>query len=159
MLLVVAVCLISVLSVTLGVVEGEASAFEVAETPKKSGFFTYEDTVVETCTKKKVWIGYHSGTQHWTKAKSYTVIPGKYFVSGSYFYDGMEVDIGFSYVKSIVTTIAAKKTKYSRLGVYGDFTFQKIRRQYYLKGKPIGAPSYHATAFCCDYYLKPVYKK
>lgn len=126
---------------------------------RDTGQTTYKETVVSSTRKNNIWVGYHSGTPNWSKASSYTITAGKSFsVSGSYNYEGLNVGIGFSYQKTIATSIPANSGRYSRLGVRGDFTFKKIKRQYYVDGVAWGKPSYRVTSVRHNYYLAPVYK-
>jgi len=128
--------------------------------PRDTGYVYYKDTTVSTSRKNNIWVGYHSGTPNWSKASSYTLAKGKgYNVSGNYNYDGISVSIGFNYSKSVATTIPANSKKYSRLGVRGDFTFKKIKRQYYNSDYgAMGKPSYRVTKIKHNYYIAPVYK-
>lgn len=126
---------------------------------KETGYITYRDTIVSTKRKNNIWVGYHSGTPHWSKASSYTISAGKSFsVSGSYTFEGISCNIGFSYSKTVTTTIPANFSKYSRLGIRGDFTFKKIKRQYYEDNVAIGKPSYRVVSTRHNYYIAPVYK-
>lgn len=127
---------------------------------RDTGYVYYKDTKVSSARKNNIWVGYHSGTPNWSKASSYTITKNKgYSVSGSYTYSGITVGTGFSYSKSIATTISANSKKYSRLGVCGDFTFTKIKRQYYNSDYgAMGKPTYRVTKKKHAYYLAPVYK-
>lgn len=127
---------------------------------RDTGYTYYKDTKISSERKNNIWVGYHSGTPNWAKASSYTLTKSKgYSVSGSYSYYGISVNTGFSYSKSVATTFKANSKKYSRLGVRGDFTFTKIKRQYYNSDSgAIGKPSYYVTTQRHNYYLAPVYK-
>ncbi|MGM7637601.1 hypothetical protein [Bacillus sp. Hm123] len=114
-------------------------------------------TLISSTRKNNLWVGYHSGTPGWSKASSYTLQNGKtYSVSGSYTYSGMNINIGFSYSKSVATTIPADSKRYSRLGVWGDFTFKKYK---ITVTDPLGSWSYYkGEKTRHNYYIKPKYK-
>ncbi len=126
---------------------------------RETGYITYKDTVVSTTRKNKVWVGYHPTTPNWAKASSYTLSKSsKFNISGSYTYEGITVNIGFSYTPSTSITIPANSSKYSRLGVRADYTFKKIKRQYYEDHVAFGKPSYRVVATRHAYYIEPVYR-
>ncbi len=126
---------------------------------RETGYITYKDTVVSTTRKNKVWVGYHSGTPNWTKASSYTVSASTDFnVAGTYTYEGISVNIGFKYTQTVSTIIPANSSRYSRLGVRADYTFKKIKRQYYEDHVAFGQPSYRVVATRHAYYIEPVYR-
>ncbi|MEK4031480.1 hypothetical protein MKZ02_23905 [Pseudobacillus sp. FSL P4-0506] len=121
--------------------------------------YAYKETktLISSTRKNNLWVGYHSGTPNWSKASRYTLQNGKtYSVNGSYTYEGVRLDIGFSYSKSVTTTIPADSKRYSRLGVWGDFTFKKYKITVH---DPIGKWSYYkAEKTRHNYYIQPKYK-
>lgn len=47
------------------------------------------------------------------------------------------MNTGFSYSKSVAATIPADAKKFSRLGVWGDFTFRTVKATEYKNGKKL----------------------
>ena len=120
---------------------------------------TWKTTITNSTNKNKLWVGYHSGTTNWAKASSYTLTKNKtYSVSGSYNYSGTTMNTGFSYSKGISTTIPADSKKYSKLGIWGDFTFRTIKTTEYKNGKPTGNVKTRKDKIRHDYYIQPNYQ-
>ncbi|MBO0472242.1 hypothetical protein JZO86_00760 [Enterococcus ureasiticus] len=135
------------------------------EAPKKiqsrsaSTGTTWKTSVTSSTRKNQLWIGYHSGTPSWSKASSYTLTRNKtYSVSGSYKYEGVTMNIGFSYSKGVNTTIPADKKRNSRLGLWGDFTFRTIKTVEYRNGKATGNVQYRKDKIRHNYYINPKYQ-
>lgn len=116
----------------------------------------------ETIAKTKLnhhFVGYHSGTPNWTKASSYTIASGKnYSVGASYPWQGVTLNIGFSYSFSVATTIPADSNKYSRLGVYADYTLTQERYAEYLYGQPTGNTRVSTYSNRTANYIDPKYQ-
>jgi len=116
----------------------------------------------ETLASSKLnhyFVGYHSGTPNWTKASSYTITKGKSFnVSANYPWQGVTLNIGFSYSFSVATTIPANSNKYSRLGVYADYTLKKERYAEYQYGQPTGNTRVSTYSTRTANYIDPVYQ-
>ncbi|WML41123.1 hypothetical protein RCG19_05560 [Neobacillus sp. OS1-2] len=117
-------------------------------------------TLVSSTRETNHWVGYHSGTPAWTPASSYTLTKGKtYSTSGSYKYKDITVQLGFSYITNISTTIPADSKRLSRLGIWGDYTFSKYKYTEYFRGVPTGkAPTYAVIATRHSYVIKPAYR-
>ena len=119
----------------------------IGPTARNTGGEHWKPVVQSSERKKEHFINYHSGTPGWAPASSYTLATNKAFnVSGSYKYKNFNVNIGFSYSKSVATTIPANSAKQSRLAVYGDFTFNYVKYEQYKYGKKTGKFSYGSTA-------------
>lgn len=89
-------------------------------------------------------------TDNWAKSSKYTVSAGKsYGFSGSY----QGVGLNFTFNNSVSTTVKANKSKYSKLGMYADYTVKKYK-QY----TPNMKPSYVYEKTVRDSYIKVVYK-
>lgn len=115
--------------------------------------------ILSSSYKNYLWIGYHSGTSSWTKSSSYTLTSDKtYSAEGSYEYQGFTVNLGFSYSNSVSSTIDADRTRFSRLGTWGDFKFNycKYIETYY--GVPTGRVSYGVSKTMYNHYVDPVYQ-
>lgn len=115
-----------------------------------------------TLAKKNLshhFVGYHSGTPNWAPASSYTISKGKNFsVGGSYSWEGVTLNLGFSYSFSVATTIPADASRYSRLGVFADYTLKKERYAQYQYGKATGLTRVSTYAERTAKYIEPVYK-
>ncbi|HIZ53812.1 MAG TPA: hypothetical protein IAA20_07720 [Candidatus Enterococcus avicola] len=113
--------------------------------------------LVSSVRKNNLWVGYHSATPKWLKTSSYTLTKGNsYSTSGSYTYSGIKLNLGFTYKTSVTTKILANASKYSRLGVWGDFTFSKYKVTVTLGGKPY--TYYVAEKKRHNHYIKTKYK-
>lgn len=124
-----------------------------------TGGYITKPKVISSQNKSKLWIGYHSGTPEWRYASSHTLNKGRsYSVSGSYTYSGYRLSTGFSHSVRVSSTFPANSKRASRLGVRGDFTFQKIKSIQYRYGKPTGKVSYYGKAILRDKYIMTVYK-
>lgn len=135
------------------------SSIPVGPTLRNTGGEHWKPVVQSSERKNNHFINYHSGTPGWARASSYTLTTNKAFnVSGSYKSKNYSVNIGFSYSKSVATTIPADSSKDSRLGVYGDFTFSYVKYEQYVYGKKTGKVSYGSTATRHSYTVKPKYK-
>lgn len=75
-----------------------------------------------------------------------------------YTFENVNLDIGFSYSYSVATTIPADASRYSRLGVYADYTFKQERYAEYLQGQPTGNTRISTYAIRNANYIKPIYK-
>lgn len=121
--------------------------------------FAYKETktLISSTRKNKLWVGYHSGTPNWSKANAYTLTKSKtYSTSGSYTYEGIGVNLGFSYTTGTTTTIPANPARFSKLGVSGDFTFNKYK---VTVQDPLGTWSYNKVEKTRhNYYLAPKYQ-
>lgn len=117
------------------------------------------DATLVTTNLNHYFVGYHSGTPNWIKASSYTISSGQNFnVSASYPWQGVSLNIGFSYSYSVATTIPANASKYSRLGVYADYTLKKERYAEYSYGQPTGNTRISTYAVRTANYIDPVYQ-
>ena len=93
----------------------------------RSGY-TYKSEVIESKYVPMLWIGYHSKTPDWSQADHYTAYTNvTYSADGSYEYKGFTLNLGFSYSSGIEISYPADPARWSRLGCYGDFTFQYIK--------------------------------
>lgn len=137
--------------------EGYKLHKEIMREEKLIGISKTKRETLSSVRKNHLWVGYHSGTPNWAKASQYTLNSGKSFsASGSYNYLGFSLNIGFSYSASVNTTIPANASKYSRLGVWGDFTFSKVKVSTYRQGQ---WHSYEtATSVRHNKYIKPRYQ-
>ncbi|WP_341876822.1 hypothetical protein [Defluviitalea saccharophila] len=121
--------------------------------------YTYDSVVLSEKYEGMLWIGYHSYTPDWSMADNYTLSAGKtWSANGSYEYKGFTVDTGFSYQTSVSISYPADPTRWSKLGAYGDFTFQyvKLVEKYY--GMPTGNEYYTVIKITHNRYIKTVYK-
>lgn len=117
-----------------------------------------QQTLASTTLKHK-FIGYHSETPNWSKASQYVVGSGKIFnVSASYKWEDVSLNLGFSYSVSVATTIPANSSKYSRLGVAGDYTLKKERYAEYQYGVPTGVTRVMTYATKTANYIDVVYQ-
>lgn len=127
--------------------------------PFNTGGYITKPEVISTTNVSKLWIGYHSGTPEWRKASSHVLTTGQnYTVSGSYKYKEFTLSTGFTHAVSVSSSFPADASRYSKLGVRGDFTFQHIKSTEYRYGVPTGRVSYHAKAIRKDQYISTVYK-
>ncbi|WP_243292845.1 hypothetical protein [Bacillus sp. FJAT-47783] len=116
-----------------------------------------KNELISSVRKNHLWVGYHSGTPNWYKASRYTISKGKsYSTKGSYNYEGFTIDLSFSYSTNVSATIPADSNRYSRLGVWGDFTFKKYKHSTYRQGK--WHSYYYVTKTRHNKYIKPKYK-
>lgn len=105
------------------------------------------------------FVGYHSGTSTWAKTNQYVITRNKtYSVSGSYNWKSTNFNLGFSYSYGVATYIPANASKYSRLGVYGDFTFKQVEYAQYKYGQPTGATRVSSSVTRTNSYLEPRYQ-
>ncbi|WP_455616540.1 hypothetical protein [Eisenbergiella sp.] len=117
------------------------------------------EQTLHTSTLNHYFVGYHSGTPNWTKASSYVISQGKNFsIGASYPWQGITLDIGFSYSFSVATTIPANANKYSRLGVYADYTLKQEKYAEYQYGIATGNTRVSTYAVRTANYIDPVYQ-
>lgn len=109
----------------------------------------YFDKLVATYKPNQVFGGYI--TKNWTKASSHTIGAGRsYSFSGSY----SGIGLSFSYKQSVSSTLPANKTRYSKLGMYADYTIQK-----YKQNTPnLSTPNYYYKKTVRSSYVNVVYK-
>lgn len=107
------------------------------------------DTLISTTKPNGVFGGYI--TPNWTKSSGYSVAQGKsYSFSASY----SGIGLSFTFHNSVTTSIPANATKYSKLGMYADFTIKKYKRFY----PNMSSPSYYYKKTVRNSYLRVVYK-
>ena len=120
---------------------------------------TVREKVISTKKTKHQWVGYNSMTTSWAKASQYVLHKGSgWSVSGSYTYAGFTVSIGFKATNGVDTHIKANPKKYSRLGVWGDFTYKKMQYQDYYYNVKQGKPRYGVRVTRTAKYVAPKYK-
>lgn len=125
-----------------------------------TGGYSTKIEVLSSVYKSKLWIGYHPAISNWREASSHTLAANRtYTVSGSYTYKGFSLSIGFSHSTGASSKFPADASRYSRLGVRGDFTFQHIKSTEYRYGKPTGrVPYYYARSLKHNEYIMTVYQ-
>jgi hypothetical protein len=129
-----------------------------ATQPRYGEIWLLEETL-ETSKIRHHFLDYHSGTPVWSPASSYTINRGTtYNVGGDYSWKGISLDLGFSYSFSVDTTIPANASKYSRLGVYADYTLKRERYAEYKYGQPTGNTRVSTYASRTATYIEPVYQ-
>lgn len=105
------------------------------------------------------FVGYHPDTPNWVKASMYTITAGQTFTVGcSYLWEGVTLNLGYSYSYGLATTIPADASRYSRLGAFADYTLKKERYAQYQYGQPTGATRVSTYAERTGTYIDPVYQ-
>lgn len=98
--------------------------------PRWGGATGYHHKVefVNTYKKNKEFVGYHKQTSNWSKASSYTLTES-YTVGSSISGSSTGLTGLLSKTKgtSANVTIKANKSKYSKVGIYADFTYGKYK--------------------------------
>lgn len=78
------------------------------------------------------FVGYHVVTPSWAKASSYTVNAGlTASASIEYTYKQFTCKLTASKTFGVDTNIPADSSKFSRLGLYGDFLVKHMRTNYH----------------------------
>ncbi|OGO77624.1 MAG: hypothetical protein A2Y23_11755 [Clostridiales bacterium GWB2_37_7] len=135
-----------------------SSSSDGSEIRPLSGY-TLVPTVLSSENKSMLWIGYHSATPYWAKASGYTLTSDtSYSASGSYEYQGFTVNLEFTYTTGAQVSFTADSARWSKLGTWGDFTFQYVRFDEYYYGTPTGNVSYTVTKAMHNKYVAVKYQ-
>lgn len=120
--------------------------------------YDYVYTTLWTSRVSKQWIGYHSATPSWSKASQYVLTTSQsYSASVSYTYKGYNFTFRASYSVSASTTFPADASRYSKLGVRADVTYQRIQCDVYYYGVK-QSTYYNNVAIPTSYYISVVYQ-
>lgn len=104
------------------------------------------------------FVGYHSKTPVWTKADSYTIrVEDSVTVSTQGVFDGMNYTLELTKTVGVDTNIPADATKYSRLGIYGDFLVKHMRDYLQDQNGIYGSYDYISTQ-TLNSYINVTYK-
>lgn len=129
--------------------------------PGYSNRYGYEWKIINQSEKELYFhfIQYHPGTKAWAKANEYTILSGETFkVSTTYTWSKFTFDLGFSYSYSVNTSIPADPSRYSRLGIYADYTLKQYELKQYQYGQPTGETRTLSYATKNNSYIEPKYK-
>ncbi len=130
-----------------------------SKTVYAADFSGVKETPVSQSTSYNVFIGYSSLFPVWAQTTSYTLSQG-ITISGGFntSYEGIGTSVSTSYTVSGSQNIWVKYPKQlSRLGLFADVTYHKVKDQYYSRGLAISS-WYNVYETYADKVIKPRYQ-